>query len=130
MPPRLRETRVFHLGRGPARLRAARAAQRSQEIHRTVPRRPTVAPHQPRAQHAVLTCEQARSRAITIIAATKNGEDPAARRDADRQAITVKELADRFDREHIALRLKPSTAKGYRRMLERVRSFRRSAATA
>jgi len=30
----------------------------------------------------VLTCEQARNRAITIIAATKNGEDPAARRDA------------------------------------------------
>ena len=26
----------------------------------------------------VLTCEQARSRAITIIAATKNGDDPAA----------------------------------------------------
>lgn len=37
----------------------------------------------------VLTCEQARS------------------------------LADRFDKEHIALRLKPSPAKGYRRMLER-----------
>jgi len=69
---------------------------------------------------AVLTCEQARNRAITIIAATKNGEDPAARRDADRRAITVKELADRFDKEHIAIRLKPSTAKGYRRMLERV----------
>jgi integrase len=68
----------------------------------------------------VLTCEQARSRAITIIAATKNGEDPAARRDADRQAITVRELADRFDKEHIAIRLKPSTAKGYHRMLERV----------
>jgi integrase len=67
----------------------------------------------------VLTCEQARSRAITIIAATKNGEDPAARRDADRRAITVKELAERFEKEHIDLRLKPSTAKGYRRMLER-----------
>jgi hypothetical protein len=68
---------------------------------------------------AVLTCEQARSRAITVIAATKNGDDPAARRDADRQAITVKELAERFEKEHIDLRLKPSTAKGYRRMLER-----------
>ena len=67
----------------------------------------------------VITCEQARSRAITIIAATKNGDDPAARRDADRRAITVKELAERFDREHIALRLKASTAKGYKRM-ERV----------
>ena len=68
---------------------------------------------------AVLTCEQARSRAITIIAATKNGDDPAARRDADRRAITVKELAERFEKEHIDLRLKPSTAKGYKRMLER-----------
>ena len=67
----------------------------------------------------VLTCEQARSRAITIIAATKNGDDPAARRDADRRAVSVKELADRFKKEHIDLRLKPSTAKGYRRMLER-----------
>jgi Arm DNA-binding domain len=67
----------------------------------------------------VLTCEQARSRAIIIIAATKNGEDPAARRDADRRAITVKELAERFEKEHIDLRLKPSTAKGYKRMLER-----------
>ena len=68
----------------------------------------------------VLTCEQARTRAITIVAAAKNGDDPAAKRDADRQAITVKELADRFDREHVALRVKESTAKGYRQMLERV----------
>jgi hypothetical protein len=67
----------------------------------------------------VLTCDQARSRAITIIAATKNGNDPAARRDAERRAITVKELAERFEKEHINLRLKPSTAKGYKRMLER-----------
>ena len=68
----------------------------------------------------VLTCEQARTRAIAIIAAAKNGEDPAAKRDADRQAVTVKELAERFDKEHIAVRVKESTAKGYRRMLERV----------
>jgi integrase len=67
----------------------------------------------------VLTCEQARTRAITIIAAVRNGEDPAAKRDADREALTVTELADRFDREHISVRLKESTAKGYRRMIER-----------
>src|SRR5262245_26670092 len=60
-----------------------------------------------------------RHRAITIIAATKNGDDPAAKRDAERQAITVTELAQRFEKEHIDIRLKPSTAKGYRRMLER-----------
>jgi integrase len=67
----------------------------------------------------VLTCEQARTRAITIIAAAKNGEDPAAERDAGRKVITVKELADRFDKEHIAIRVKASTAKEYRRNLER-----------
>ena len=33
----------------------------------------------------VLTCEQARTRAITIIAAARNGDDPAVRRDADRR---------------------------------------------
>jgi len=67
----------------------------------------------------VLTCEQARTRAITIIAAARNGDDPAVRRDADRRTIIVKELAERFDREHIALRVKESTAKGYRRLLQR-----------
>src|SRR5436190_21623776 len=68
----------------------------------------------------VVPCEQARTRAMTILSAVRNGDDPAAKRDADRLALTVKELSDRFDKEHIALRLKESTAKGYRRMLERV----------
>jgi integrase len=67
----------------------------------------------------VLTCEQARAGAIAIIAAARNGEDPAAERDAGRKAITVKELAERFDAEHISIRLKPSAAKEYRRNLKR-----------
>ncbi len=67
----------------------------------------------------VLTCEQARNRAISIVAAARNGEDPAAERDAGRKEITVKELAERFDKEHIAIRVKASTAKEYRRNLER-----------
>ena len=37
----------------------------------------------------VLTCDQARTRAITIIAAVKNGDDPAAERDDKRNAATV-----------------------------------------
>ncbi len=41
-----------------------------------------------------LTCEQARTRAITIVAAACNGQDPAAERDAGRKAITIKELAE------------------------------------
>ncbi len=67
----------------------------------------------------VLTCDQARTRAITIIAAVKNGEDPAADRAAKRNAATVTDLADRFDKEHIAVRLKASTAKEYRSNLKR-----------
>jgi len=67
----------------------------------------------------VLTCDQARTRAITIIAAVKNGEDPAADRAAKRNAATVSDLADRFDNEHIAVRLKASTAKEYRGNLRR-----------
>jgi integrase len=71
------------------------------------------------APSTVLTCEQARTRAITIIAAARNGEDPAAEYDAGRKTITVKELAVRFDKEHIAIRVKASTTKEYRRNLER-----------
>ncbi|MCB1348816.1 MAG: integrase arm-type DNA-binding domain-containing protein, partial [Maritimibacter sp.] len=67
----------------------------------------------------VLTCEQARNRAIAIVAAARNGADPAAERDAGRKAITMKDLAERFDKEHIAIRVKASTAKEYRRNLER-----------
>jgi len=59
----------------------------------------------------VLTCDQARTRAITIIAAVKNGEDPAADRAAKRNAATVNDLAERFDTVHITVRLKASTAK-------------------
>ncbi|WP_445809823.1 integrase arm-type DNA-binding domain-containing protein [Yoonia sp.] len=69
--------------------------------------------------NTVLTCEQARIRAITIVAAARNGEDPAAERDTGRKAITIKELAERFDKEHIAIRVKASTGKEYRRNLQR-----------
>ena len=67
----------------------------------------------------MLTCEQARNRAIAILAAARNGEDPAAERDAGRKMITVRELAERFDREHIAIRVKASTAGEHRRNLRR-----------
>ena len=68
----------------------------------------------------VLTCEQARNRAMAIVSAARNGEDPAAERDTGRKTITVKELAERFDKEHIAIRLKASTAGEYRRNLRRL----------
>lgn len=71
-------------------------------------------------QSTVLTCEQARTRAMTIIAAARNGNDPAGQRDTDRKTTTVSQLAERFDKEHVSVRLKETTAKGYRRMMQRV----------
>ena len=69
--------------------------------------------------HGVLTAEQARGMAIQVLAEVRNGGDPALHRKLRREAITVAELADRFDKEHIAVRVKESTAKEYRRNLKR-----------
>ena len=67
--------------------------------------------------HGVLTPEKARRMAFKALAAVKDGEDPAGERSRARKACTVKELAKRFDEEHIAVRLKPGTAREYRRNL-------------
>ena len=70
-------------------------------------------------QHGVLTTEKARTKAFGLLAAVKDGEDPAGDRQERRHALTVAELAQRFDKEHIAVRLKPGTAREYRRNLRR-----------
>lgn len=69
--------------------------------------------------HGVLTPEKARRQAFKVLAAVKDGEDPAGERSRARKACTVKELAKRFDEEHISVRLKPGTAREYRRNLRR-----------
>jgi hypothetical protein len=69
--------------------------------------------------HGVLTTEQARTLAIEALAAVRAGGDPAGERKERRMAVTVRELADRFDREHIQVRVKESTAREYRRNLVR-----------
>ncbi|MBB57586.1 MAG: integrase [Rhodospirillaceae bacterium] len=69
--------------------------------------------------HGVLTPEKARRMAFKVLAAVKDGEDPAGERSRARKACTVKELAKRFDEEHISVRLKPGTAREYRRNLRR-----------
>ena len=68
--------------------------------------------------HGVTTPEQARKSAINILARVWNGEDPAANRQGGGHIITVADLAKRFDEEHIAVRLKPRTAKEYRRNVQ------------
>src|SRR5512147_2700770 len=67
----------------------------------------------------VVTPEQARTMAIQHLAAISQGIDPLAERDGSRDAATVKDLAARFDAEHIAVHLKPSTQKEYRRNLKK-----------
>jgi len=69
--------------------------------------------------HGVLTPEKARRMAFKVLAAVKDGEDPAGVRARARKACTVKELAERFDQEHISVRLKQGTATEYRRNLRR-----------
>ncbi len=69
--------------------------------------------------HGVLTPEQARTLAIQALAAVRAGSDPAEDRKHRREAVTVRELSERFDREHISVRVKESTAKEYRRNLTR-----------
>ena len=65
-----------------------------------------------------MTPEEARKRAMTLLAQAKAGGDPAAQRDADRKAATVKALGKRFLDEHVLHHCKQSTAYEYRRSVE------------
>ena len=67
-------------------------------------------------RHGVISASQARRRAALIIARIKAGEDPVPPRVEwkGESRATVAELADRFLREHVAVRCKPWTMMSYR----------------
>ncbi|MFN6933548.1 MAG: tyrosine-type recombinase/integrase [Tsuneonella sp.] len=65
-----------------------------------------------------ITPDQARGLALEAMVKLRQDIDPLAVKRAKRTALTVRELADRFDEEHIAVHLKASTAKEYRRNLK------------
>lgn len=71
-------------------------------------------------QHGAITLDQARKLAIQALGKIGRDIDPLQERKDSRQALTVKELADRFDAEHIAVHLKQTTAKEYRREIIKV----------
>ena len=62
--------------------------------------------------------EEARRRAMVLLSEAKSGGDPAAQRDADRKAATIKALGERFLDEYVPTHCKPSTAYEYRRSVE------------
>jgi integrase len=66
------------------------------------------------------TPETARAEAKRLRGAIASGGDPAAARDARKAAPTLGELARRFIEEHAATKLRPSTVREYRRLVENV----------
>jgi integrase len=72
----------------------------------------TIGPHGP------VTAEQARVRAFEILSEAKSGRDPAKELDQARKAPTMKGLGERFLKEHVAVRCKPSTQAEYKRSVE------------
>ena len=71
-------------------------------------------------RHGVISADRARRRAALIIARIKAGEAPLAGPMA-REATgpTVADLAERYFREHVAVRCKPGTAKLHRRVVRK-----------
>ena len=73
-------------------------------------------------RHGLVSAEQARRKAATVIASIKAGQDPARNGSVPGTAAgpTLEEVAERYMREHVAVRCKPATAKGYRHALDKV----------
>jgi integrase len=69
-------------------------------------------------RHGALTPDQARKEAVRLSGAIASGSDPAASRAAEKSALTVRGLAERFLNEHVATKTKPRTAVEYRRLVE------------
>jgi integrase len=70
-------------------------------------------------RHGVLTPDQARSEARQLLAAIGRGEDPAARRKAERSAPTMNDLMDRYLEEHVQVHNRPTTILEVERLVRR-----------
>ena len=69
-------------------------------------------------RHGVIDAAEARRRAALIIAGIRAGDDPTSEASKPK-SITVATLAERYLREHVAVRCKPTTAAQYRLVIER-----------
>ncbi|MDE0032229.1 MAG: tyrosine-type recombinase/integrase [Deltaproteobacteria bacterium] len=73
-------------------------------------------------RHGLVSAEQARRKAAVVIASIKAGEEPGRNGAASTTATgpSLAEVAERYMREHVAVRCKPATARGYRHALDKV----------
>ena len=69
--------------------------------------------------HGKLTAEQARKQARIILAEVDKGGNPAEERGVKRREITVKDLAERYLRDHAGPKKKPASAFRDQRLIER-----------
>ena len=70
-------------------------------------------------RHGLLTAEQARRKAAVLIAGIKGGEEPVLAASPSANGPTLAEVGERYLREHVAVRCKPTTAGAYRHALNR-----------
>ena len=69
-------------------------------------------------RHGVISADEARRRGASMLTRIKAGEEPEAGPDPEGR-LTVSDLAERYLREHVAVRCKPATVKGYRQVIGR-----------
>jgi len=69
-------------------------------------------------RHGVLTAEEARTKAKELLGAVAKGDNPASAISDHRRAPTVGSVCDRFCREHVLERCKPTTQREYHRAIE------------
>ena len=67
-------------------------------------------------RHGTISAEEARREAARLLPRIEAGDEPGVEPEG---GPTVAELAERYLREHVALRCKPNTVKSYRRVIER-----------
>ena len=70
-------------------------------------------------KHGVFTVDQARKEAVQLLAAARRGIDPAGQRKAERAAPTMRDLIEKYLTDHVEVHNKPSTAREFRRLVDR-----------
>ena len=70
--------------------------------------------------HGVLTADEARTKARSLLGAVADGENPAQEISARRGAPPMSEVCDRFYNDHVLPRCKPSSQREYKRLIENV----------